>query len=53
LPSSLAEIGHRFEGRDGPTVDDVSRTDDGRELRTAAELEAFAAELRNEGLLAP
>lgn len=53
LPSSLAEISHRFEGREGPTADDVSRTNDGRELRTAADLEAFAAELRGEGLLAP
>lgn len=53
LPSSRAELAERFEGRDGPTADDVTRTSDGRELRTAADLEAFAAELRSEGLLAP
>lgn len=51
LPSSLAEVTERFEGRAGPTADDVTRTRDGRELRTAADLEAFAAELRREGLL--
>ncbi len=53
LPTSRAEIGRRFEGRQGPTPDDVSRTDDGRELRTVADLAAFADELRSEGLLAP
>ena len=52
LPTSLAEVGRRFEGRDGPTANDVTRTSDGRELRTAADLEAFAGELRSEGLLA-
>jgi transcriptional regulator with XRE-family HTH domain len=52
LPSSLDEVAARFEGRVGPTVDDVTRTSDGRELRTTADLEAFAAELRGEGLLA-
>jgi len=51
LPSSAADIAERFEGRAGPTVDDVTRTSDGRELRTAAEIEAFIAELRGEGLL--
>ena len=52
LPSSVDELTSRFEGRDGPTGDDVTRTSDGRELRTVADLEAFAAELRREGLLA-
>lgn len=52
LPASLTEVGERFEGRSDPGVDDVTRTIDGRELRTAANLEAFAAELRGEGLLA-
>jgi transcriptional regulator with XRE-family HTH domain len=52
LPSSVAELAERFEGRDGPDADDVTRTSDGRELRTAADLEAFAAELRADGLLA-
>ena len=51
LPSSLVEVAERFDGRDGPTADDVTRTSDGRELRTAADLEAFAQELRGEGLL--
>lgn len=51
LPSSVAEVKERFEVQDGPTADDVSRTSDGRELRTVADLEAFAAELRDEGLL--
>lgn len=52
LPASLEEANQRFEGQDAPTADDVTRTNDGRELRTAADLEAFAAELRDEGLLA-
>jgi len=52
LPSSLAALAERFEGRDGPDADDGTRTIDGRELRTAADLEAFAAELLAEGLLA-
>jgi transcriptional regulator with XRE-family HTH domain len=52
LPSSAAEVAERFVGLDGPTADDVTRTTDGRELRTGADLEAFAAELRREGLLA-
>ncbi len=52
LPSSANDVKSRFDGRDGPTADDVSRTSDGRELRTLADLEAFAAELRDEGLLA-
>jgi len=51
LPSSVAELAERFEGRGGPDADDVTRTSDGRELRTASDLEAFAAELRAEGLL--
>jgi len=52
LPASREEIGHRFEAQEGPTADDVTRTNDGRELRTAADLEAFAAELHDEDLLA-
>lgn len=52
LPSSLEEVGERFVGQEGPKADDLTRTSDGRELRTAADLEAFAAELRSEGLLA-
>ena len=52
LPSSVEEVAERFEGREGPTVDDVTRTKEGRELRTVGDLEAFAAELRGEGLLA-
>ena len=52
LPTSASEVAERFEGHDGPTPDDLTRTSDGRELRTAADLEAFAAELRAEGLLA-
>ena len=47
LPASRDEIGHRFQAHDGPTADDATRTNDGRELRTAADLEAFAAELRD------
>jgi len=41
-----------FASGGAPTADDVTRTSDGRELRTAAEFEAFVAELRGEGLLA-
>lgn len=52
LPSSAAEVAAVFEGRAEPTADDVTRTRDGRELRTVADLEAFAAELRREGHLA-
>jgi len=52
LPLSLVEVGDRFRARKGPTVDDVTRTGDGRELRSAADVEKFAAELRGAGLLA-
>ncbi len=52
LPASSQEVNERFAGRAAPTADDVTRTTDGQELRTAADLEAFAAELRREGLLA-
>ncbi|MGB5755720.1 MAG: helix-turn-helix transcriptional regulator [Acidimicrobiales bacterium] len=52
LPGSAQEVSERFAGGAEPTPDDVTRTTDGRELRTAADLEAFAAELRKEGLLA-
>jgi len=51
LPASAAGVAERFAGRDEPTADDVTRTTDGRSLRSAADLEAFAAELRGEGLL--
>jgi hypothetical protein len=51
LPGSAQEVGERFAGGAEPTSDDVTRTTDGRQLRTAADLEAFAAELRREGLL--
>ena len=47
LPASREEVGRRFEAQDGPTADDVTRTNDGRRLRTAADIEAFAAELRD------
>ena len=53
LPTSAAEVRRRFHGHGEPTVDDTTRTTDGRELRTADDLRAFAAELRSEGLLAP
>lgn len=52
LPSSAADLAGRFHGQDEPTADDVTRTHDGRELRTAADLRAFVAELRSDGLLA-
>lgn len=51
LPNSAEELARRFEGREGSTADDVTRTRDGRELRTAADLAAFAAELRSEGVV--
>ncbi len=51
LPSSLAEIADRFKRQGEPTAEDVTRARDGRELRTAADLQAFAAELREQGLL--
>jgi transcriptional regulator with XRE-family HTH domain len=53
LPSSAAEVAERFTGREAPTADDVTRTRDGRELRTAADVREFVAELRREGLLRP
>ena len=52
LPTSSRHVTARFAGSGEPTADDVSRTTDGRELRTAADLVAFEAELRSEGLLA-
>ena len=52
LPTSSRQVSERFSGQHEPTADDVTRTTDGRELRTVADLEAFAAELRSEGLLA-
>lgn len=52
LPGSARDVADRFARQEDPTADDVTRTNDGRELRTPADLEAFAAELRSEGLLA-
>lgn len=51
MPVTLEELTERFRGQGRPSADDVTRTRDGRELRTADDLEAFAAELRSEGLL--
>ncbi len=51
LPRSVAEIVDRFERQPGPTSDDVTRTTEGGEIRTAADLEAFVAQLQSEGLL--
>ena len=51
LPRSAAEIVDRFERQSGPTSDDVTRTTEGGEIRTAADLEAFVAQLQSEGLL--
>lgn len=51
LPGSINEIVGRFEGQSGPTADDVTRTSDGHEIRTAADLAAFVAQLKDEGLL--
>lgn len=51
LPSSLEEFSERFAGLAEPTADDVTRTVDGREIRTAEDLAGFVAELRGEGLL--
>jgi len=51
LPVSMSDIGRRFDHQPGPTPDDVTRTTDGRELRTADDVIAFVAELRAEGLL--
>jgi len=48
----MNEIAERFENQPGPTSDGVTRTADGRELRTAAQLVDFIAELRSDGLLA-
>lgn len=52
LPASRQEVARRFDRQDEPTPDDVTRTNDGRHLRTMKDLEAFAAELRSQGLLA-
>jgi transcriptional regulator with XRE-family HTH domain len=52
LPASAREVSERFVGRDEPAADEMTRTRDGRELRTMADLEAFVAELRGQGLLA-
>jgi transcriptional regulator with XRE-family HTH domain len=52
LPTTLEDVRTRFANQAEPTADDVSRTCDGRELRTADQLEDFIAELRSDGLLA-
>lgn len=52
LPRSMSDVAERFERQPGPTTDDVSRTPDGRELRSVEDVAAFVAELRSEGLLA-
>lgn len=52
LPRPAEDVRKRFHGLDEPTTDDTTRTLDRRELRTAADLQAFADELRSEGLLA-
>ena len=51
LPGTSKEVQSRFAARSGPTADDVTRTDDGHELRSLADLQAFASELRDEGVL--
>ena len=51
LPETSKELRSLFAARSGQTADDVTRTDDGRELRSLADLQAFASELRDEGLL--
>ncbi|MGI9017027.1 MAG: helix-turn-helix domain-containing protein [Euzebya sp.] len=51
LPRHVDELRARFENAPGPTKDDVTRTVDGRELRTAADVSAFIAELRADGHL--
>jgi transcriptional regulator with XRE-family HTH domain len=51
LPSSIDDVVDRFEGQPAATRDDVTRTSDGGEVRTAADLEAFVDQLRSEGLL--
>ena len=52
LPTTIGDIRSRFQNQADPSPDDVSRTRDGRELRTAAQLADFIAELRSDGLLA-
>ena len=52
LPTTIGDVRARFENQAEPTTDDVSRTRDGRDLRTAAQVEDFIAELRSDGLLA-
>jgi len=52
LPRTLQELSERLSGGTEPTPDEVTRTTDGRELRTADDVRAFLAELRSEGLLA-
>ena len=48
---TTGELARRLGEADEPTPDDVTRTADGRELRTADDVEAFISELRGEGLL--
>ena len=51
LPSSVDDVVDRFGGQPAPSRDDVTRTSEGGEIRTAADLEAFVDQLRSEGLL--
>lgn len=51
LPRSWEEFCERLAGGAEPTPDEVTRTTDGRELRTAEDVQAFIDELRSEGLL--
>ena len=52
LSKCFHQLAARFENQAEPTADDVSRTRDGEELRTADQVEDFIATLRNQGLLA-
>ena len=51
LPRSERELARRFSVADAPDPDDVTRTADGRELRTVEDVERYLAELRDDGLL--
>lgn len=52
LPRSWEEVCERLAGGTEPTPDEVTRTADGRALRTEDDVKAFIDELRSEGLLA-
>ena len=51
LPQSERELARRFASAGEPDADDVTRTADGRELRTAEDVERYLAELRGDGFL--